>query len=61
MNHITCLIIFRDELVSSKYSEIIEDIWVLNCRGNQDGSKLQIFWDATYLVIETDTGAGAHL
>ena len=34
---------------------------VLNFRVNQDGSKFQLLWDATYQVIETDTGAGANL
>ena len=44
----------------SEYSEIIDDMKVLNFCGNQYGSKFQVLWDATALVIETDTGDGAH-
>ena len=33
----------------------------LNFRGNQDGSKFQVFWDTTARVIETDTGDYSHI
>ena len=33
---------------------------VLNFCGNQYGLKFQVLWDTTALVIETDTGDGAH-
>ena len=47
--------------MSSEGSEIIEDMWVLNCRGNQNVSRLQVLWDATPRVIELGTGAGTHI
>ena len=34
---------------------------ILNCCGNQDGSKLQVCWYATAQVVETDNGVGSHL
>ena len=61
VNNITSQIVWGDELVSSEDSEIIEYIWILNCQGNQYGSKLQVLWDATAQVIETDNEAGAHI
>ena len=61
VKNITILILSSDELVSSEDSEIIEYMGVLNCHGNQDGSKFQVFWNATAQVFETDTEAGAHL
>ena len=61
MKYINCRLLCSDELVSSEDSEIIIDMHVLNCRGNQDDSKFQVLLDATARVIETDNGSGAHL
>ena len=61
LNGITRWIHCGDELVRIEDSEIISDMQVLNFCVNQDGSKFQVLWDATYQVIETDTGAGANL
>ena len=61
MDNITCQILCGDELVSIEDSEIIEDMRVLNYRGNQDNSKFQVLWDATARVIETYSGTGAQL
>ena len=61
MKDTTCRILCSYDLVISEVCEIIGDMRVLNCRGNQDGSKFQVFWDATARVIEMDTGYGAHI
>ena len=57
---ITDRVLCRDDVAIGEECDLIEDMRVLNCRGNLAGTGFKVFWNAAARILETDAGAGAH-